>query len=132
MAKIARRRLARELVRLLSGQPERRTELLRQTAAYLLQTKQANQLHLLMNDVADELLATQGHLTAEVQSAFALGDASRHDIIAMLQDATQAKTVELSETTLPELLGGVILRTPGRELDASVRRHLMQLAGGMK
>jgi F0F1-type ATP synthase delta subunit len=131
MVKIARRRLARELVRLLTQQPARKDELLRQTAAYLLHTKQAHQLHLLMNDVADELTVA-GHLTAEVQSALGLSDDSRQAIIVMLQQTTGAKTVELTETTAPELLGGVVVRTPRFELNASVKRHLMQLAGGMK
>jgi F0F1-type ATP synthase delta subunit len=131
MAKIARRRLARELVRLLNEQPERKTELLKQTAAYLLQAKQANQLHLLMNDIADELLA-QGHLNANVQSAFGLNDTTRQEIVAMLQSATGAKTVELNETKAPELLGGVVVRTPRAELDASIKRQITQLAGGMK
>jgi F0F1-type ATP synthase delta subunit len=132
MAAIARRRLARELVRLLSEQPERKQQLITQTAAYLLQTKQAHQLHLLINDIADELLASQHHLSADVRTAFGLSDATRQEIVAMLQKATGAQTVELHETTEPELLGGVIVRTPKAELDASVKRQITQLAGGIQ
>lgn len=130
MARISRRRLARELVRLLAEQPDRQAELLRQTAAYLLATKQAHQAHLLVNDIAEELQAAQGHLGAEVRTAFALGDDTRQSIVATLQQLTGAKTVELNETVQPELLGGVVVRTPQLELDASIKRQLSQLAGG--
>lgn len=131
MAKLSRRRVAREVVRLLVAQPERKHTLLQQVAAYLIQTKQANQAHLLLGDIADELLAAEGTLSADVRSAFALTSASRDSIIAMLKRETNAKTVELNATVEPELIGGVIITTPQLALDASIKRQLTQLAGGM-
>lgn len=131
MAKLSRRRIACEVVRLLVANPARKDELLRQVAAYLIQTKQASQSHLLLGDIADELLAAEGMLSAEVRSAFALSDASRDNIITMLKRETGATTVELNQKIEPGLIGGVIITTPQFALDASIKRQLTQLAGGM-
>lgn len=131
MAKLSRRRVAREIVRLLVANPARKNQLLQQTAAYLVQTKQTHAAHLLINDIADELLALQGSLSADVRTAFGLTGATRASVVAMLQTATGAKTVELTETVDPLLIGGIVVRTPQLELDASIKRQLTQLAGGM-
>lgn len=130
MAKVSRRRVARELVRLLIAQPQRRAELLQQAAGYLVHHKQGHQLHLFVNDVANELLVQQKHLSADVVTAFGLSAQSRERVVALLQRETGATTVALTETTNPALLGGIIIRTPQAELDASVKRRLTQLAGG--
>lgn len=124
--KIARRRLARELVRLINEDPKRQPQLLQQTAGYLIANKQANQAHLLVKDIARELQA-QGHTTAQVESAFALTDETRQFVKKILQK-NGAKTVELDERVNPKLLGGLIIRTADTELDTSVRRQLNQIA----
>lgn len=131
MPKLSRRRVAREIVSLLMAHPERQSDLLKQTAAYLLQHKKAHEAHLLMLDIAKELQENQGVVTAEVRSAFGLTSTSREGIADMLKKVTGAGNVELSETVEPELIGGVVIRTPEFELDASVKRQLNQLAGGM-
>lgn len=131
MPKLSRRRVATQIVQLLAKNPERHTEILKQTAAYLLQHKKAHEAHLLMLDIADELQKNHGLVTAEVQSAFSLTGASRENIVATLKKVTGAQNVELSETVKPELIGGVVIRTPQFELDASVKRRLMQIAGGI-
>jgi len=130
MAKLSRRRVAREIVRLLQEQPNRQKEILQQTAAYLLQTKQAGSAHLLLSDIADELLKTQGHLSADVSTAFGLGDSTRASVTQMLKKQTGAQTVELHEHVTPEIIGGIQVRTSQLELDASIKRQLTQLAGG--
>lgn len=132
MAKIGRKRLARELVRLLQEQPNRRQQLLQQTAAYLLDTHQANNVHLLINDIADELMRTQHSVSAEVRTAFGLDANSRQAVTDLLTRATGAQRVELTEVTEPDLLGGIVIRTPQLELDASVKRQLTQLVGGIQ
>lgn len=131
MSKLSRRRIARELTRLLIAHPERRSILLQQVAAYLVHHKQVNQLHLLVNDIADELLAQQKHVSADVTTAFGLKINSREHVVAMLKKATGAQTVALTETVDPSLIGGIVVRTPQLELDASVKRQLTQLAGGI-
>lgn len=131
MAKLSRKRLAREITNLLIARPERKSEILRQTAAYLVQNKQADSAHLLLDDIANELFERQGLLSAQVRSAFGLNQTSRSKIVDMLKTATGAKSIELKEIVEPELIGGAIISTSGLELDASVKRQLRQLAGGM-
>lgn len=131
MPKLSRRRIARELVRLMGEQPGRSAELIRQTAAHLVYTKQTAAAHLLVNDIADELFERRGELSADVQTAFGLTGATRDGIVAMLKRRTGATTVNINESTDPSLIGGVVISTPGLQLDASVKRQLAQLAGGM-
>lgn len=131
MAKLSRRRVAKEVVRLLIAHPEQKDKLLKQVAAYLVQTKQARAAHLLIDDIATELLDVRGSLSAQVYSALDLPDATRDSVVIMLKKATGATSVELSEVVDPSLIGGIIIRTPQLELDASVKRQLTQLAGGM-
>ena len=45
----------------------------------------------------------------------------------MLKLETGAKTVELSERIDGDLLGGVIVRTPEAEMDASLKKKLTRL-----
>lgn len=132
MPKLSRRRVAREWIRLLIAQPQRRSELVQQIAGYLIANKMTHQLHLFVNDVADELLAQQKHISADVYTAFGLNSDSRESAAQLLRKVTGAVTVALTEVTDPTLLGGIVIRTPQLELDASVKRQLRQLAGGIK
>ncbi len=131
MAKLSRRRVAREWTRLLIAQPQRHAELVQQMGAYLVVHKMTNQLHLLANDVADELLIQQKHVSADIITAFGLTTDSRENVADLLRRVTGAVTVALTESINPELLGGIVIRTPQLELDASVKRQLTQLAGGI-
>ncbi|HKX72889.1 MAG TPA: F0F1 ATP synthase subunit delta [Candidatus Saccharimonadales bacterium] len=132
MAKIGRRRLAREVVRLLVEQSGRRADLVQQIAAYLIDTKQVHQADLLLKDVADELYVQNKQLSADVTSAFDLTTEAKAAITDLLRASTGATEVQLETRKDPDLLGGVIVRTPRQEIDASVRRKLKALsAGGM-
>lgn len=128
MAKIGRRRLAREVVRLLREQPQREAELMQQLAGYLLDTKQTRQADLLMKDIADELYVQQKHATADVRHAFDLTPETMQRITDLVKNATGAATVELQTRKEPELLGGVVIRTSQHELDASVQSKLKALS----
>lgn len=132
MPKLSRKRVAREVVRLIAEQPGRQKEIVQQLAGYLVATKQAASADLLLNDIADELLQTRRHLSADVQTAFGLSDSTREQVITMLKTHTGAQTVELNEHVNPELIGGITVRTSELELDASIKRQLAQLAGGTK
>jgi F-type H+-transporting ATPase subunit delta len=132
MAKVGRRRLAREVVGLLAQRPDRRATVVRQLAAYLIDNKQARHLDLLMQDIADELYEQQKLLSADVEYAFEPSQTAKDAIIALLQEATGASTVDMATRHNPDLLGGIVLRTPRQELDASVRRKLKLIAGGIE
>ena len=129
MARMSRRRLAQTIVRLLREQPQQRPQILRSAAAYLVMHKQANQLHLLISDIARELAIREDHLFAEVTSAFALDAPTRQALTAYLQTQTGAKTIELAEQIDTALLAGVVIRTADQQLDTSARHKLRQLAG---
>jgi F0F1-type ATP synthase delta subunit len=128
MSKPSRRRLAQATLRLLQEQPSERPQILRSVAGYLIAHKQVGQLHLLVSDLARELEIGEGHLYAQVNSAFALDDKTRSNLRMFLQTKTGAKTVEFDESVDPSLLAGVVVRTPNEELDISARRKLTNLA----
>lgn len=133
MAKIGRRRLAREAARLLIAQPSRRAELVRQIAAYLIDTKQTRQADLLLKDIADELYLQNKQLTADVTHAYDLSAETQDAITVMLRAATGATSVELRLSKDTDIIGGIMVRTPRQELDATVRRKLKAfVAGGIK
>lgn len=129
MKKVSRRELARTITRqLLSGADQ--APLMRQVAAYLVEHKMVNQLDMLLSDIAVQLQASTGHVTAEATTAFPLTAELQTAVQQQVQALTGAKSVELKTTVDQDLLGGVIVRTAGRELDASVRRKLTSLSRG--
>lgn len=130
MAKIGRRRLARETARLLIEQPSRRTALVQQIAAYLIDTKQTRQADLLLKDIADELYLQNRQLSAEATYAYDLSAETQQAIADTLRAATGAAEVELHLSKNTDIIGGVIVRTPRQELDTTVRRKLKALVAG--
>lgn len=113
---------------LIDGKDPKRVAL--EVAAYLVEHKIVNQLHMVVGDIAAELMRRTGHVPAEVVSAFALDEESRAKLESFIVQATNAKSVELTITEDKTLLGGVVIKTPGHEYDASVRRKLNQFARG--
>ncbi len=130
MIKLSRRRLVQGLVAELRKHPAHAKQLIRQTAAYLIATRRTKELDLLLRDVAVEIAHVDGHLSADVQSAVKLDANARRAIEHLLQTATGAKTVDLHEAINPELIGGVVVRTPRHELDASIATKLSRLNEG--
>jgi F-type H+-transporting ATPase subunit delta len=126
--KASRRVLARTIATKLLAEPERRSHWLKVTAAYLMDHGMDEDVDLIINDIAHELYEQAGHLIVDVTSARTLSDSTREELTRMLQEATKASTIELSEKTDPNLLGGLIAKTPDAVLDASVRTKLKQLA----
>lgn len=120
---ISRHHLARFVVeRLVSGDPT----VLRQLAAYIVDERLTRQLDLIIDEIEHEF-AVRGNVVADVASAYALDDASRRELIKFIASATDAKTVELRETTDAELIGGVVIETPGKYFDGSLSSQLNQL-----
>jgi ATP synthase F1 delta subunit len=126
--KVSRRVLARTIAAKLLTEPERRTHWLTVTAAYLIENNMAEDIDLMVNDIAHELYDQSGHLLVDVTSARKLSDAVRSELKQTLQASTNAKKVELVEHVDPDLLGGIVARTPSAIMDASVRTTLKQLA----
>ena len=128
MHKVSRRRLASIVVALLRQNPKDQTHIMQTLAAYLLTHKQQKHLDLLLLDIASELKEVDAHLYAEITSAFPLETSAREQLIAYLQKAAGAKSVELNERVDTGLLAGVVVRTPDQELDTSARSKLNRLA----
>ncbi len=129
MAKISRRRLAEGVVAQLKAHPKKTKDLIRQTAAYLIANRRAHEIDLLMHDIAEELVRTEGRLWADIESAFKLDASAKHAIHQLLHAATGASTIELHERINPELLGGAVVRTSRYELDTSIKTQLARLSG---
>jgi F-type H+-transporting ATPase subunit delta len=126
--KVSRRVIARTVAAKLLADPAHQSHWLQATAAYLLEQNMAEDVDLVINDIARELFEQGGHLLVDVTSAHKLSDAVRTDLTSMLKAATGAKHVELAESLDDALIGGLVARTPDAQLDASVRTKLKQLA----
>lgn len=128
MAKLSRRLLARTIATKLIEQPSERKRTLAMLAAYLVEQNRTEEVNLIVNDIAYELHTQAGILLVHVESARPLTDSVRTELKGLLSKTTKAKRIELTETTNPDLLGGLIARTPDAALDVSVRAKLKQLA----
>lgn len=128
MAKIARRKVAAYVAnQLQSGVSP--FELARQTVAYLVEEKQTHQLELLIRDIEVALEENYGSVAVRVSSARKLDDNTKDAITLFVQGAQNAKSAGIiEEQTDPDIIGGVIIRTPSRIFDSSVRNQLRQLA----
>lgn len=126
--KVSRRVIARIVAAKLLAEPAKQSHWLKVTAAYLIEQNMADDIDLIVNDIAHELFEQRGHLLVDVTSARNLTDTVRAELTRTMQDATGAKRVELIESVDPSLLGGLIARTPDAVVDASVRTKLKQLA----
>jgi ATP synthase F1 delta subunit len=125
--KVSRQALARVLTAKLLAEPDRHQHWMQAAAAYLVEHHIVEDADLLMNDIAHEIAEQAGNLTVEVSSATALTDDVRAELINYLKRATHAQQVQLHETVNPELIGGLVARTPDAELDVSVKQQLRQL-----
>lgn len=124
--KIARRKIAHYIAQqLVDGKTV--DKIAASTVAYLIDTKQTKQLDLLIRDVEQALVA-HGTVTASVVSAHELDDATRSLIAAFIAKAEHAESVVITEESVdPDVIGGVIIRSPDRVFDGSVRNQLKQL-----
>lgn len=129
MKKVSRRELARTVTRqMLDGKDPERVML--ELAAYLIDTKQISQADMLLSDISGFLRDQTGHVEAEVLTVFGLSGDSKQKLESFLQQAFDAKSVEINAVEDKSLIGGVVVKTPGYEYDASVRRKLNALSRG--
>lgn len=127
-SKASRRVIARTVAAKLLAEPKERRHWIQALAAYLIETNRADEVDLVVNDIARELFDQDGQLIVDVVSARPLNDQVRAELKQTLKAATAAREVDLSEHVDPALIGGLVARTPDAQLDASVRTKLKQLA----
>lgn len=126
MQAISRRKLATYMVeQMVAGADQ--PALLQQVAAYLVDRRRVNQADLLVRDVEAILGSEHGHVLAHVTSARELSAGLTKAIAQFVAKSENATAVEVSTSIDPSLLGGVIIKTPTAELDASVRAKLTAL-----
>lgn len=124
---LSRRKVAAYAAQQLNtGKPVK--PLARQLAAYLVDSGKAEDVDLLLHDIAGALSANHGVATASITAAHPLTTALRQAIVGFVRQAEGAKdVVVLNEATDPELIGGVKVHTAHGLFDATVRTQLNQL-----
>lgn len=98
----------------------------RQLAAYLVDTRRTKEVDLFVRDIVHEL-SLRGHVAGTVTSAHELSQATKQALEAYAKAATDAQTVHLDEVVDPQVLGGVRLSLPGKELDTTIAHQLLTL-----
>lgn len=73
----------------------------------------------------------RGELSAEIASAHPLTD-SQVETLRQKLTAREGRTVKLTTTTDPDLLGGLVVTLGSKRIDASIRTRLNTLAQAMK
>lgn len=118
----------RVLVRTIVDQLENETVpvVMRRLAAYVIEHKMSRHLELILSDIEAEL-ARRGVVIADVTSARPLVDESREAILDYIRGLTGVKSPELREKIDQDLLGGVIIKVAGTELDSSLKTKLQRL-----
>lgn len=119
--KISRRKLASYVVdRFESGEPL--ATLLKEVAAYLVDSKRTREADLLVRTIED-VFAERGLVVARVTTAHPLTDALRREISKLVG----GDKVHLDEIVDSTVIGGVRIDTPGKSLDATIERKLLAL-----
>lgn len=125
-ASISRRRLAKYVADQLAAGADQ-SKVLTELAAYLVDHRRENQVELLVRDIETTMASEHNHVVAHVVSARELSDNLVAAITNFVATHTGAQAVEVKSSVDPSLLGGVIIKTPSAELDASIQRKLNAL-----
>ena len=128
MEKLTRKKLAAAFVRLTARQPMK--ELVRSLAAELIRTSQTHSIDAVVEEIGRELLRQRKSLHANVTAARELSPTTLKTIKTALQELTAADSVHLNVTVDPAIIGGVVIRTPFMELNASLASTLKALPYG--
>lgn len=123
--KLSRRVLTRYIAaELKSG--KNRSVVIKGLAAYIIEHRLQSQIELIIADIASNL-ASLGHVEATVTTARPLTDELRQELVDYIKRVEESNDIRLSELVDANLLGGVIIETPGKRFDASVSTKLKRL-----
>lgn len=98
------------------------SEIIKEAAAYLVETRRTRELDLLVRDIEGEL-ANRGIVVANVTTMRPLSDELKKQVGKMVD----AKDLHLRETIDPTILGGIRIDMPGKRFDGTLRRKLTAL-----
>lgn len=102
------------------------SDVVKQLAAFLVDTNRLRELPLIVRDIEDAL-ADRGVVVADIESAHDLSDEAVKVIKSFVATTTGAKQVHFRTATDESLLGGVRVNLPGQELDGTLRHKLTML-----
>ena len=119
--KISRRKLAQYVVDSFNNGTSL-SSLLREVAAYLVATGRTREAELVVRAIEDRL-AARGSVVTRVTTARPMSDTLKREITALVD----ADTVYIDEIVDPDIMGGVRIETPGKILDATLKRKLLAL-----
>ena len=125
MQSLSRRKVANYVARQL--QSGDKALAMRQAAAYLVTSKKTKQVDLFVAEVENALARQFGAVKVTVVTAHELNDSLRTQIKSFISSKQTAEQIELVEEIDQSIVGGVIIRTPTAEFDASIRNSLNQL-----
>lgn len=123
--KLSRRNLALYVATQLVSD-EDHSKLIKQLAAYLVETRRTKELELIVRDV-NFYLSEVGIVKATVTSAFDLTAETKKAITAFIKKEMKSSEVALDTLIDPSVLGGVKISLSGYELDRTVAHQLTTL-----
>lgn len=122
MAKLSRRKIANTWAdELIAGR-----DITHMIAAHLIEERRVHEADLIVRDT-EAALAERGIIVADLTSASALSDATRHALEKFLATTMDAKRIFYREQIDQQVLGGVRVEAAGQQLDATLRTRLNQL-----
>ena len=126
MAKVKRTDLAAAITGMLKNTKDTKA-LAKEIAAYLVSNHQTKDLDGIMRDVMTER-AKDGVIEAQLTTAFPLSSGVKAEIDTLLkQEYPNAKQLVYQENVRPEVLSGIKIQTPDKQLDETARGKLDQL-----
>lgn len=100
------------------------TELSKEVAAYLLTERRVAELDSVLRDVQD-VWAKSGFIEVLAYSAFPLTAEVKQEIVNQVRNIyPEATEIRITESIDPEVIGGVRLSLPNKQLDLSVESKL--------
>ena len=119
--KISRRKLSLYVADAVEAK-QKLGSVLAEVAAYLVETKRTREAELLVRAIEDEL-AARGIVIAHVVTARPLAKELEQAITTLID----AREIHLDSEVDPSVIGGVRVETPGKLLDATIKRKLLAL-----
>ena len=119
--KISRRKLSLYVADAIEAK-QKLGSVLAEVAAYLVETKRTRSEELLVRAIEDEL-AARGIVIAHVVTARPLAKELEQAITTLID----AREIHLDSEVDPSVIGGVRVETPGKLLDATIKRKLLAL-----
>jgi F0F1-type ATP synthase delta subunit len=120
-ARLSRRKIAQYVTdKLLSG--AKIAPVMKEVAAFLVETGRTREFDLLVRDIEGEL-AANGIVVADVVSAYPLAD----ELKKQIGELVGAKDLQLRSTIDPEVLGGMRISVPGQRFDGTLRHKIAAL-----